>query len=116
MKKCPETFNCYTAHTLLRSTKLFSRNHSKLCFCLVGEVRQRSNIEQLLYQINKSSYWRCSRRKAVLKHFAIFRGKHLCWSLFFSFIKKRLQHRCFTVANFLRTSILKNIYIQLLLN
>ena len=43
-------------------------------------------------------------KKAALKNFAIFTGKHLCWNLFFnknadlqacSFIKKRLQHRSF---------------------
>ena len=56
---------------------------------------------------------------SVLKYFAIFTGKHLCWSLFLiklslfnkvaglkpgSFIKKRLQHRCFplNIAKFLR--------------
>ena len=39
-----------------------------------------------------------------LKNFANFTGKHLCWSLFFNkaaglqtFIKKRLEHRCFPV-------------------
>ena len=58
-------------------------------------------------------------KKAALKNFAIFTGKHLCWSLFFkvadlqarNVIKKRLQHRCFPVniANDLRTPILKNI-------
>ena len=30
-----------------------------------------------------SSHRRCSVTKAVLKNFAIFTGKHLCWSLFF---------------------------------
>ena len=45
----------------------------------------------------------------VLRNFAIFTGKQLCWSLFLiklqTFIKKRLQHRCFPVniAKFLRT-------------
>ena len=36
--------------------------------------------------------------KIVLKDFAIFTGKHLCWSLFLkacNSIKKRLRHRCF---------------------
>ena len=45
----------------------------------------------------------------VLKNFALFTGKHLCWSLFFNktagfrpatacnFIKKRLKHRCVQV-------------------
>ena len=58
-------------------------------------------------------------KKVVFKLFTIFTGKHLCWSLFqiklLAF--KRLQHRCFPVniANFLRTSILKNICKWLLL-
>ena len=42
----------------------------------------------------------------VLKNFANFTGKHLCWSLFFNFIKKRLQHKCFPVKfpNFFRVA------------
>ena len=45
-------------------------------------------------------------KKDVLKNFANFTGRHLCWSLFFnkvtglracSFIKKGLQHRCVPV-------------------
>ena len=71
---------------------------------------------QLLYQTDKSSHRRCSIKKAVFENFAIFTEKHLCWSLFFSFIKKRLQHRCFTDAKFLRTPILKNTCVRLLLN
>ena len=35
----------------------------------------------------KSSHRRCSIKKAVLKNFAKFTGKHLCWNLF----KKKLQ-------------------------
>ena len=40
--------------------------------------------------------------KGVLKNFAIFTGKHLCWILFL-----RLQRRCFPVniAKFLRTPL-----------
>ena len=40
-------------------------------------------------------------KKAIIKNFGIFSGKHLCWSLFliklqaFRTIKKRLQHMCF---------------------
>ena len=66
-------------------------------------------------------------KETVLKNFAIFKGRHLCWSLFFNkvaglqacnLIKKRLQHSCFPVkiANFLKTSILKNIYKWVLLS
>ena len=58
-------------------------------------------------------------KKAVLKNFAIFTGKKLCWSLFLVRLQaeKRLQHRCFPmhIANFLTTSILKNISERLLL-
>ena len=63
-------------------------------------------------------------KKAVLKYFAKFTEKELCWSLFLiksqafspAGLLKRLQHRCFPVyiANFLRTSILKNICQRLL--
>ena len=53
-------------------------------------------------------------KKAVFKNFAIFTGKHLCWSLFLiklqalwrgTLFKKRHQHRCFpiNIAKFLRT-------------
>ena len=34
----------------------------------------------------------------VLKDFAIFTGKHLCWSLPQNFIKKRLQHGCWNTC------------------
>ena len=58
-------------------------------------------------------------KKAILKNFVIFTGKHLCWGLFFikvaglqasNCIKKGLQHRYFLVniGKFLRTPILKN--------
>ena len=46
---------------------------------------------------SRGSYQRCSVKKAVLKNFAIFTGKHLCSSLFLkklqacNFIKKRLR-------------------------
>ena len=71
----------------------------------------------------RSSQRRCSVKKAVLKIFANFTGKHLCWSLFLiklqaNLIKKRLQQRYFPVnfAKFFRTPILKNICEQLLLH
>ena len=56
---------------------------------------------------------RCSVKKVVLKNFADFTGKHLCWSLFLiklyapgNCIKKKLQYRCFPEksAKFLRTT------------
>ena len=36
-------------------------------------------------------------KTGVLRNFKTFTGKYLCWSLFLFFIKKRLQHRCFSV-------------------
>ena len=64
--------------------------------------------------MSKTSYRRYSIKKAVLKNFAIFLGKHLSWGLFLiklqgwgacNFIKKRLRLRCFpfNIAKFLRT-------------
>ena len=48
------------------------------------------------YILYRSSRSQMLFKKGVLKNFAIFSGKHLCWSLFLiNFIKKRLQHRCF---------------------
>ena len=55
--------------------------------------------------------------KNLLKNFAIFTAKHLCWSLFnkvtelqaFNFIKKKLQHGCFSVKY---CEIFKNTYFE----
>ena len=75
---------------------------------------------------NKSSYWRCSVKKGVLRNFVKFTGKHPCQSLFFNkvagqacnFIKKRLWHRCFPVnfVKFLRKPFSKENLRWLLLN
>ena len=74
----------------------------------------------------RSNHRRCSVKKVVLKYFANFTGKHLCWCLFLikfqacrtaPLLKMRLQHRCFPLkfAKFFRTPILKNICKGLLL-
>ena len=71
----------------------------------------KSKVKKILFSLSWSSYPRHSIKKAVLKSFAIFTGKHLCWSPFFNkiagtqprnVIKKRLQHSYFSVniANF----------------
>ena len=70
--------------------------------------------------IFRSSHQRCSTKKAILKHFVKFTGKHLCRHLSFNkvaghqacnFLKKRLQHRFFlaNIGKFIRRPILKNI-------
>ena len=67
---------------------------------------------------HKNSHRKCSIKKVVLKNFAMFTKKHLCWSLFWvNVIKERLQQKSFPVNNtkFLRTPILKNICERLLL-
>ena len=67
----------------------------------------------------RSSHWRCSVKKGLLKNLANFTGKHLFGVSFnkvpanqaYNFTKIRLQHRCFPVkfSKFLRKPILKNI-------
>ena len=75
---------------------------------------------------SRSSHQSCPIEKADFKNFAIFTGKHLCWSLLLidlwasraaTFLKKGLRHRCFPVniAKFLRTIILVKICEQVLL-
>ena len=104
-----------------------SRNLSKKNV-LISFVFQKTY--QCLYQVTVSGYWFDSLldpppktyhiqkqppelfyKKAVLKSFAIFTGKHLCWILLLiklqacNSVKKRLQHSCFpvSIARFLRT-------------
>ena len=78
-------------------------------------------------KITRSNHRRCSIKKVVLKNFAnIHKKTPLLQSLFnnvaglrpCSFIKKRLQHRCFPVniAKSARTPNLKNICTRLLLH
>ena len=73
---------------------------------LLAHVGKRSNSRSQMFS-----------KTGVLKNFAIFTGKNLCWSLFLikfqdwrpTFLfKKRLQRRCFSVniAKFLRTAFL----------
>ena len=79
-------------------------------------------------QFQKVTVWKCCfrmvfsqeytifRKKGVLKNFAIFTRKHLCWSLFgvlgVNLINKRLQHRYFPVniTKLFMTPFLINIW------
>ena len=74
----------------------------------------------------RSSHWKCSVEKGVLKNVTKFTGKYLCQNLFFNkvtdlraatFLKKRIWHRCFLV-NFVKffacNFIKKEILIQVL--
>ena len=91
-------------------------NFSEFSICLFF-IFQKFFFSILKYRKSHSQngHRRCCIKKAVLKNFAIFRGKHLCWSLYFNKVsglrpatslKKRLRHRCFpaNIAKFLRTA------------
>ena len=65
--------------------------------------------------MSEAAVCRCSSKQVFLKSFAIFTGKHLCWSLFFNtFASLRpatLLKKTPTpvnIANILRTSLLQN--------
>ena len=91
-------------------------------FCFVFEKMSCSIpmfLVMLLAHVGKRSNSRSQMfsKTGVLKNFAIFTGKNLCWSLFLikfqdwrpTFLfKKRPQRRCFPVniAKFLRTAFL----------
>ena len=85
-------------------------------------VKYNGKISIIYHQIKISKRYneQVFNKTAVLEHFAIFTEKNLRWSLFlnknadlssWNFIKKRLQHRFFTVniAKFLRAPVLENI-------
>ena len=73
----------------------------------------------------RGSHSRCSIKNAVLKNFAKFTGKHLCWSLLLIKLQnfwsaaslKKTPTPCFPVniAKFLRKTFVKNICERLLL-
>ena len=104
-------------NTLLLAVNYFNRKTSSQ---MIGRVLDVKNNQK---QPPEVFY-----KKAVLKNFVLFTGKHLCWSLFFNkvaglrrpamLLKKKLQHRCFRVNNakFLKTLILKSVCERLLLN
>ena len=84
----------------------------KECLDQTG-LRQQSDFRDLAMGGSSGGFQKCSIKKAVLKNFAILTGYGLCWSLFLTtFIKERLQHRCFPVniATFLRAPILMNTW------
>ena len=79
------------------------------------------NTEQLLYQTDKTSHWRCSIKKAVIKIFTTFTRKSLLEFLFHKVAELQLMKRdsntaVFQLQNFCKTPIFKNICIQLLPN
>ena len=77
-------------------------------------IAPRSLMKRNGLRLYRISYWRCSTKRAVLKNFAIFRGKHLCMSLFLkklqawrpaTLLKRDSNTGAFplNIANFLKT-------------
>ena len=83
---------------LLYFHKIFYAKQFKVNFKVLNDTHTKT----------KSSQQRCSMKKAVLKNFAIFTGKHLCWSLF---LIKLLAFRVFSndVAKILKTPFLNKM-------
>ena len=102
IKKC-----CYQLYVLPINESIYSFSR-KILF-----------VMDIFCERNRSSHLRCSMKKLFLKFCNIYRKTPVLESLFdevaglktCNFIKKRLQHRCFSVniLKFLRTPILKNI-------
>ena len=71
-------------HTLRRCRPLLKRNRPTLCF--FTEIRRSADAQ---YWTVALSNWQKQQpevyfiKKAILRGFAIFTGKHPCWSLFF---------------------------------
>ena len=96
----------WTRHCIIQGTNLSNKNRNSWLF--------------------RSSYWRCSVKKGVLRNFAKFSGKHLCLITLqalgllrpATLLKKRLWYSCFSVnfIKFLRTFILQNTSGRLLLD
>ena len=78
----------------VRNLRKFLRKPLKpsvnVCFSrsLLGWVKVKKIAE--IVAKARSSHPRCSMKKAFLKYFAIFTGKHLCWSLLIKFINYKL--------------------------
>ena len=105
----------FTKHKVMKWKDKFSRQHIKK----ISRTLRMSN-----YSIQKEPP-EVFCKKAILKNFAKFTGKHLCQSLFFhkvaclrpaTLVKTRLWHRCLLVnfAKFLKTLFITE-YCQWLL-
>ena len=58
-----------------------------------------------LFFLSRSSHWRCSVRKGVLRDFAKFTGKHPCQSLFFNKVAGLSPQAC----NFIKKETLAHV-------
>ena len=88
-------------HERMNASKFF---FSALLVCFFKE------LWLLTFTSIRSSYRRCSRRKAVFRISANFTGNRLCQTLFFNKVAGLSRQRCFQerFAKFLRSSFLQN--------
>ena len=56
-----------------------------LCYCF-RSIFLNGNLQGTDNYFIRSTHQNCSVKKGVLKSFAIFTGKHLCWSLFLNIV------------------------------
>ena len=67
--------------------KFTEKNSAQPVYLCQTKILPTANIShQEIFQpkllLNRSSYWRCSVIKGVVRNFAKFTGKHLCQSIF----------------------------------
>ena len=103
---------------------LFQNNKNWASYKCLFRKSEKMCLSQNFFNRFQKQPLEVFHKKAILKYFVIFTGKHLCWSLFFNkvsshqacnLIKKGLQQKYFLVniRKLIRTPILKNICEQL---
>ena len=134
---CRKTSKCLTSTCECRDSALHCTDLCKCSGCeneenVENKKRNYSDIDsddedEFIETILRSSRPDVFCKKAVLKNFTKFTGKHLCLSVFFNnkvaglgpatLSKKRLWHRCFSVnfVKFLKNSFLTKHLLWLLL-
>ena len=102
------TFFSFQATTNTTTTTVVENIENEFVKTIVGESERDEEFasENVSYKTFHRITIRISRSQmffkiGILKNFANFKRKHLCWSLFLiklqtcNFIKKRLWHKCF---------------------
>ena len=102
-----------------RSLKWKSKQDNKCSFIRIERNRAHVPIHRTVIWHYRETFFQLKRqppklfcKKGILKNFAVFTGKHLCWSLF---LIKMQSFRPVNIAKFLRTRIMKNICVRPLL-
>ena len=93
-------YDCFWIEYKYIKTKMRNIKHNYILLHFV-QFRKQILLFIAVEDYNRSSRSQMFLKIVALKKFAIFTGKHLYWN---NFMKKRLQHRCFSlnIANFLR--------------